>query len=175
MSNASELAKRAEHTPRRTSSVRQYRDYGSISIEFGVASECQPESESEQQRIWLGLVKQIEDMHNEWASRDLPNVQAPSERPPERPAQTQPQPKPLPVEPFEYEAAEIYWDQSSGGYKLRTVGHTSPYRKFGATIIPELALSLDLATKIGKDNKFLPPNTPVSIHNGKVVSIGEIP
>lgn len=171
--------RRLSDIPKRFLSVRKMIDYGSVSIEFGVSSECQPVDTGDQMRLWAELEQQVSDMHADWAENVLPNISANTVSKPSIPAKHQ-KPESEAAKKaretvFEYEALEVYYDGDKKSYKVRTRGESTPYKLFGATVSDSYAKQLGLSDKIGFSSKFLPMGSMIKVQGGVVIFISEIP
>ena len=100
------------------------RNYGTIKIGFGVEAEYTPENESDQQRYWNLLYKQVNEMHDDWALVQLPKVKAVAE-------------EAIPEEI--YSAVMLIRDERDGKprYRIQTEPGTA-YGKFGITVSEEI-------------------------------------
>jgi len=121
--------------PMRGLSVRVYRHYGAIDIEFGVTAQFDPENEADQMRLWQMLYRQVNDMHDDWAQNELPNVKPLSKV-------GQGSNGKMSGEPSTYKAVAIRKSEN-GKYKIVSEPGTK-YGKFGATLSDSFVREMNL-------------------------------
>jgi hypothetical protein len=120
------------------------RNYGTIKIGFGVEAEYTPENESDQQRYWNLLYKQVNEMHDDWALVQLPKVKAVAE-------------EAIPEQV--YDAVSLVRDDKDGKprYRIQTEPGTS-YGKYGITVpkeVEETAIELTSSEYLRNGETFV--------------------
>lgn len=109
---------RYSEPPERQLFCSMTRKYGAVEITFGVQAPFAAENESDQQRGWLMLEKQVSEMHDEWALNLLPSVKG------LRQEETT----------GEFDTLGIWVDQHKN-LRLKTKPGT-PYSQFGVNVSP---------------------------------------
>lgn len=142
-------------------SVRVYRHYGAIDIEFGVTAQFDPENEADQQRLWQMLYQQVNDMHDDWAQNELPNVKPLSKVGQGSKASNG-------GEPETYKAVAIRKSET-GKYKVVSEPGTK-YGKFGAALSDRLVQEMNLdqlldgSISINLEHQWFTPDVSGVVH-----------
>lgn len=144
--------------PMRGLSVRVYRHYGAIDIEFGVTAQFDPENEADQMRLWQMLYQQVNDMHDDWAQNELPNVKPLSKVGQGRATEDE-----------EFEAYEFYISESNG--KSRCKVRSKPgtkYGKYGVIVSDDWAKKNGVLSLLDGQETFKPHNLYFKTQGGVV-------
>lgn len=152
--------------PARNLSVRVYRKYGTIEIEFGVSMPVEVESAEDEMRLWLKLYGEVMGMHDEWAENELPKIQ-----PPKTAERTNGQGH---NEPSVFAASRLIRTVTGGKVAYRIV--TEPgtrYSKYGCIVDDQVANRYYLSDLLGGSDEMNFSSYAVEIVNGRVVAISE--
>lgn len=106
--------------PTRMLTVVQRRKYGAVEIEFGISAPYEPIDAGDQSRYMRLLTKQVDDMHEEWAIEQLPNIRRLERN--ENMPQT-------------FRAISFRYDEKG---RLRLLTHEPDYAQYGALVPNDL-------------------------------------
>lgn len=150
--------------PMRGLSCRVYMHYGSIDIEFGVNTFEKPGDESDQQRLWYKLYREVMSMHDEWALNVLPNLKMPTKTT-----------SPNQDEEITVDAHSIIRDERDRKrFRLLTAPGTN-YGKYGVPIFAEIARQYQLEKLMDGINEMpIPGRKALVIKRGSTVSVQRI-
>ena len=169
MVKASELTKQSANIPKRFLSVRVYRHYGSVDVEFGVSAEYQPMNDSGQSRIWWQLHQQVMDMHDEWAQNQLPNI------PHIQPPVSTPTSKPESIAVSDtavYAIDKIGYDERKNMFAIFTT--TPPYAVHPVYVPDAVSAAHNLENRYGRVVRPVAAGGRVFINGGRVCDFEDL-